>query len=229
MFYEKQNIFPSLDVCAEALAKNMAMDLLSLRKQVFIALSGGKTPRVILPKLASKVGIDWKRVTVILTDERWVPPSSLESNARVVQECFLSKGAKNCHFFGLWSKTKSREDVCTFTDINIKEAIQSLDIVYLGMGEDGHIASLFPARESHHFESSHSFCVLSTAKNSPKKRVSLSLSALLNARTIYLQFSGAKKYAVYLEALKTKPTSKLPVSLLLSSKHPDLNIYIAIK
>ena len=230
MGFVEPKFFCDEEECAKVLAKEMG-DLLrqrlSRRKRVYAAFSGGRTPRIVLPLLAAESDIDWGRVTVMLTDERWVSSNNVRSNERLVQKFFLDKGAKKVKFFGFWSRRKSREEICRNVGGILKKNIESLDLVYLGMGEDGHIASLFPCTSQSAFGSKDSYCVLGNSSTVPKNRISLSLSSLLKSRAIFLQLSGPTKRRVYEAALKAGPSPLLPVSLILWSRHPDLKIYIA--
>lgn len=217
--------FKTLNACADALADEIAAvlnDALKGRARASLALSGGNTPRHVLPHLAM-ASVDWARIDVTLTDERWVPPADTASNARLVDEAFLSRGAGAARFIGMWSKTETPQAGTQAADQRLAGAALPLDAVYLGMGVDGHVASLFPAASAARFVGA-GYCVAGRAPTSPQARISLSLDTILAARTIFLQIAGAEKNAVLDRARRIHPHPRLPVSLIVHAGHPDLRV-----
>ena len=158
-----------------------------------------------------------------LTDERRVPPGDAASNARLVDEAFLSMGAEAARFLSLWSGTESAKAGVRAANHRLADAALPLDAVYLGMGVDGHVASLFPGATSARFIAAGS-CVAGCAPVPPQARISLTLDTILAARTIFLQISGAEKIAVLERAWRVHPHPRLPVSLIVHAGHPDLRI-----
>lgn len=110
-------------------------------KQVMIGLAGGKTPTAIYTKLSTESVISWERVLCFLIDERYVPASSPDSNQKVVWETFLTHNASRAR--ALFPNTSLPLADCIDS---YNEQLRDLkpDIVIIGMGDDGHIASLFP-------------------------------------------------------------------------------------
>ena len=229
MYVIQKKTFANIDTCAEVLANDIAntirQSFLS-QKSIFMALSGGTTPKYVLPYLASTPNINWANVTITLTDERCVSVKDKRSNEHLMREKLLTQDITKAHFFGLWKDQSSLEKQLVKTNNLFKEVAQPLDIVYLGMGEDGHIASLFPNQFISAFKAPGSFFVSGVAPVQPKKRISLSIDTILNARCIFLQLGGPQKRATYERALAENPTPLLPVSLILSKKHPGLRVYL---
>src|SRR5207253_887994 len=91
----------------------------------------------------SRARIDWTRVAVTLSDERWVPASDPESNERMVRGHLLAGPASAARFQPLWSQDTTPEAAAAALEPAIS-ALAPFDMVLLGMGEDGHFASLFP-------------------------------------------------------------------------------------
>ncbi len=215
---------------ATALAENIAERLrqvLDFKTRAVLALSGGRSPQRVLPVLA-RAPMDWSAVDVTLSDERWVPPSDPASNAALIDRCFLQEGAARVNFIPLWTPNTPHAEGPTHADARLRSITMPLDIIYLGIGEDGHLASLFPADTAAAFTASHGFSVstLADVYQAPRERISLDLPTLLEAATIYLHFGGAAKAAVYETAVNmTTPSATLPLSLIVQSGHPDIRVF----
>ena len=215
---------------ATALAENIAerlQQVLYFKTRAVLALSGGRSPQRVLPVLA-RAPMDWSAVDVTLSDERWVPPSDPASNAAMIERCFLAEGAVNANFLRLWTPNTPHAEGPVHADARLRSVTMPPDIIYLGIGEDGHAASLFPADTAAAFTASNGFTLatLAAASQAPQKRISLDLPTLLGAATIYLHFGGKAKAAVYQQALKmTTPSAALPLSLIVQSGHPDIRVF----
>jgi len=210
--------FSDIDDCAAALAADLAQALnAATGPAASIALSGGRTPEKILPLLAGHA-VDWSRVAVTLTDERCVPANDPASNALLIRRYFLERGAAAASFHPLWPGNTR--------DPALADVPWPLTAVYLGMGADGHVASLFPAVDQAGFDGPGRL-VAGRAPTPPNARISLSLPSILKAKHIFLQLSGSEKIAVYERARLEPPTPMLPVSLVLAAAHPSFRVYIA--
>tara|TARA_R110000868_G_scaffold192027_2_gene436326 strand:+ start:651 stop:1352 length:702 start_codon:yes stop_codon:yes gene_type:complete len=222
--------FASADGAASALAADIAdrlRSLLSLKTRAVLALSGGRSPQAVLPQLAT-ARVDWSSVDVTLSDERWVPPSDTASNAAMIERCFLGKGAAAANFLPLWTANTEHADGPGQADARLGHVTMPPDIIYLGIGEDGHIASLFPTDADTPFTSSNGYTVatLAGAAQMPRPRISLDLPTILGAATLYLHFGGQVKASVYQAAMnKTPPSAALPLSLIVQSGHPDVRVF----
>ena len=127
--------------------KNIIEELLKEFKTISIALSGGNSPLPIYNRL-STYNLDWKRIKFFLVDERCVSTNSLENNFKNIQTVFLSKIPSEC--FAMVHEGKSFiEDAKNYEKLireHVKQENQfpKFDLIILGMGLDGHTASLFP-------------------------------------------------------------------------------------
>ncbi len=217
---------------AASLAAAQAIAALVMRRlegqyKASLVVAGGTTPRQCFAELAN-MDLDWQHVSVVLSDERWVPPDSDDSNEKLVREMLLKERAADADllpFYAEDSDPASRSD-------ELNQQIRNLPFPFacalLGMGEDGHFASLFPDAENLEdgldTESQH-LCVPVTTAASPHPRISLTLSALSRTDEIVLLVFGEKKLAV-LEAAK-HADSDLPVARLLLQKRAPVNVYWA--
>jgi len=222
--------FASANDAATALATDIAdrlQSLLKLKMRVVLALSGGRSPQAVLPKLAA-ARMDWSSVDVTPSDERWVSPSDPASNAAMIERCFLEKGAAAANFLPLWTADTDHADGPARANARLARVTMPPDVIYLGIGEDGHIASLFPVDTETGFTAANGYTVASLADPThvPRQRISLDLPTLLGASTIYVHFGGQAKAAVFAAALNKTPASAvLPLSLIVQSGHPDIRVF----
>lgn len=221
-----RRVFPNARRCASALAGALAdavRDTLDKKPRVTLALSGGRSPEAVLPLLAA-ADISWSRVDVTLVDDRRVPADDLQSNAGLVRRCFLDRGAARAAFFPLWSGGMDVDAALIDTGKRLAP-ILPVDIAYLGMGPDGHIASLFPADDIEKFERDGFAVISSEAPSAPHGRISLTLSELIKIPRLFLHVTGAAKIEALDRASLTPPAPTLPVSLLLDAR-PDVEVLI---
>ena len=155
-----------------------------------IVLAGGTTPERIYKMLAT-AQCDWQNWEIFLGDERCLPESSPERNSQMAMQTWLNDieiPAKNIHFI----PSELGADIAAK---NYAETIKSkmpFDLVLLGMGEDGHTASLFPGHSHNNEELVHA---VHNAPKPPSDRVSLSASSLSNSDQVLIIITGAGKQA----------------------------------
>ncbi|MGE0281892.1 MAG: 6-phosphogluconolactonase, partial [Rhizobiaceae bacterium] len=142
--------FASRDELAAGLAATVAGALSEAIEDsgtATLAVSGGSTPRKFFEALA-RIDIDWSNVTVLPVDERFVPETSDRSNARLIKEKLLQGPAAAARFVPLFAPNMDVGDAAREADDHVGRLGVPLDVVILGMGNDGHTASFFPdARE----------------------------------------------------------------------------------
>ncbi len=183
-----------------------------------LAVAGGRTPVDIFERL-SEMSLPWDRITVTLTDERFVPPDAPESNERLVHRHLLKDVAEVATFLPLWSRAATPEAAAERADAAIRD-LGRLSVVLLGMGEDGHFASLFPGAlnlaDGLDTESARACIAVPQGQGAAapdRPRLSLTLSALLNSDTVLLPMTGDAKRAVYEGA--AAGASDVPVAALI--------------
>lgn len=176
-----------------------------------IALSGGSTPRVWFDLLAEeyKNRLPWQELLLFWGDERCVPPGDVQSNYRMTRKHLLDKvPVEPSHVFRIRGENPPAEEAQRYSRV-LKEAlpeaggIPQLDLVILGMGDDGHTASIFP----HEMElwRSGSLCEVATHPESGQKRISLTGQIINNAKQVVFLVTGANK-ATPLAEIRKKTT-----------------------
>lgn len=226
MKIEERN-FETLEAAALALADDLAAVLreaISARGQALIAVSGGRTPQSVFERLR-QLAVDWSRVTITLTDERWVPLDNPNSNEKLVRSYLLQGSAAAAKYIPLFGGEKSPEAGQPACEARLKTLPLPFDAVYLGMGSDGHFASLFPGDDA--VDARDSFCVAVPASESRLPRMSLTAPAILNAGKIFLLFSGADKHAKYAEAKKAGSYKEIPLRVILSQTQTPVSVLTA--
>lgn len=191
-----------------------------------LALSGGRSPRPVLERL-SHAALDWSKVTVLLVDDRWVDPSSPDSNERLVREALLRNAAAAARFVPMKNGFADPYAGAAACEAAYAALPWPLDVVVLGMGEDGHTASLFPAaKELAHGLSTTERVLAVTPPVAPHQRMSLSASSILDSRVILLQLSGAAKLPVYEAALAGGPVEQYPIRVALCQDKVPVEVWI---
>lgn len=210
--------YPDRELMMMELADTLAGSLnaaLMTHDRVSLAVPGGTTPGPLFDTL-SAVDLDWSRVTVLLTDERWVPESSERSNARLVRERLLTGRAAAAEFFGYWRDDLPREAALAAASERLAPLLP-LSVLLLGMGSDLHTASLFPGadRLDAALAADAPPLMALEAPGAPEARVSFTAPVIEGALDTHLVITGSEKRAA-LEGLgKTPDPAKAPVALVL--------------
>jgi len=186
-----------------------------------LALSGGSTPRGLYEQLSHEP-INWAKVEVTLVDERFVPPDHEASNEKLVRETLLQNQAAAANFIGLKGTAKTPQGAAMIANKALS-ALRPFDAVVLGMGEDGHTASWFSGADELDGvldPQSSTLCAPLNAPQSPitganTSRLTLTLSALKEARLCVLALTGAGKKEAYEKALKPGPVNDMPIRAIL--------------
>lgn len=190
--------------------------------QAVLAVSGGRSPVPLFHALRD-ADLDWSRVLVTLVDERFVPTDHPDSNEKLVREHLLVGPASAAQFRGLVSDAHDLAGSVAAAN----RSYQPITVALLGMGEDGHTASLFPdAPElAAGLDPSHPYAYLSVIPPAAlHARISLSLSALLGAKQVLLAIAGEAKLSVY-QAASAAPSAALPISALIHQTQVPFDAY----
>ena len=214
---------------AETLAISIghALDLaIRVHGWAVLAVSGGRSPVPMFERLRYRP-VRWEAVTVTLVDERVVPPDDPASNGRLVRAHLLREAAASAAFVPLIADADEVADPERAV-ARLNQAYRQPDVIVLGMGEDGHTASLFPDApelQTALSDPKPGYLVTHPA-SAPHARVTLNLSALLAAERTFLAVTGEEKAKV-LDRARQGPTPALPVSIVLANQRRGLDIFRA--
>jgi len=202
-------------------------DAIAQRGVASIALSGGRSPRPVLEAL-SEAELDWDKVVVTLVDERWVAPDNADSNEKLVRDTLLKGAVGMARFVPMKMDATDAYAGQAAVEAAFADLPWPLDIVLLGMGDDGHTASLFPeGNELAEGLMSQALTIAATPPVAPHQRMSLTAHGILQSRHIFVQISGAGKKAVYERALAGGPVEDLPIRLALLQDAVPVEVWIA--
>lgn len=224
--------FDTPSALASALADRVAAELsvaIVERKQAVLAVSGGKTPELFFHYLA-KADIDWKNILVTLVDERFVPVTDERSNERLVRATLLQNFASKARFCGLYTPAITAELGAFSGASRINSLPRPFDVIVLGMGTDGHTASLFPGgdRLKQALDPESRALVLPIhARGLKEARLTLTLPVISEARFIALHIEGQQKLDVFERALQDGPITELPIRAVLKYTRHPIQVYWA--
>jgi len=185
--------------------------------RVTFAVPGGTTPGPVFDAL-TEVDLDWARVDVLPTDERWVPESSERSNARLLRERLLVGRAAKARLLPLYAPTLEPEQAVDALAATIAPALP-IDVLLLGMGADMHTASLFPGadRLREALDEHAPILMPMRAPGAPEPRVTLTAPVLQGAMTTHVLITGPEKRAALDEAVRLGMPAVAPVVAILAS------------
>ncbi|KTC68927.1 6-phosphogluconolactonase [Legionella birminghamensis] len=199
-------------------------EAIEARGAAYLAVSGGKTPAELYEVMGYK-DLNWKAVTIILIDERWDAEDKKDSNAWMLRSCLLKNKAAAARFISLHTNNPSIEEAVEEAEKQLA-AIPMFDAVLLGMGEDGHTASLFPgSRELEYALSNAAKDVIAlTPVHAPFQRITLTKPRLLRTRKLFLHLVGDSKLAVFQRALTDTDPLTMPIRAFLN--HPATRLQV---
>jgi 6-phosphogluconolactonase len=212
--------YADLETLSHELALQIAAALeqaIAARGAASLVVSGGRSP-VRLFEILRTQPFDWSRVCIALADERWVSPADAASNERLVREVLLQDRAAAARFIGLKNAAPTPDLGAVSAWETFARVPRPFDAVVLGMGDDGHTASLFPGSPnlpSALNPSAAAGCVGMWSPVAPQARLSLNLTALLDSRRIVVLINGPSKWHTYTTAYAPGPVEQMPVRAVL--------------
>ncbi|MEA2119216.1 6-phosphogluconolactonase [Halovibrio sp. HP20-50] len=200
---------------AEAVFQGLKEDL-NHQERVLLVVSGGSTPVPFFKALAGK-SLPWERVDVTLADERWVDEQSSDSNAKLVREHLIQGEAVVANFIPLTCSAATPEEGVDEVVKQAETLAWPASVVILGMGGDGHTASLFPdSPELTLALATEELLVAVRTPSQPQPRITFSADRLHQARRHILHITGDDKRAVLAKALNGDDVRKLPIRAFLT-------------
>ncbi len=209
--------YPDRDMLALDLADQLAGELaaaLGHQDRVLFAVPGGTTPGPVFDAL-SAVHLDWDRVDIVLTDERWVPETSPRSNTALLRQRLLKDQAASANLLALRADTATPEGSLTTLADALRPHLP-IDVLVLGMGTDMHTASLFPGadRLADALDPHAPELMAMRAPGAPEPRITLTAPVLRGAVSTHILIMGQDKRDA-LDHARTLTAIEAPVSAVL--------------
>ncbi|SEG16327.1 6-phosphogluconolactonase [Nitrosomonas ureae] len=220
----QRHAYPDIESLSQGFADFAATTLkntLARKPQATLVVPGGNTPRHYLPALA-KCQLPWDRITVTLSDERWVDVNDEQSNEHLVKKYLMAHLPPDTSFAGLKTQHENPFDAVDTIHQRLGQLPLPLSLTVLGLGENGHIASLFPGMNPDLLSTLH--CVAVAPPIAPSLRVSLSLAMLAKSEHIVLVVTGKNKRRL-LDQLSENPDLKLPIVWLLQRTPSPVTVF----
>jgi 6-phosphogluconolactonase len=229
-FSPQERKFRNVAALNQALAADIASALeegLANGRGASLVVAGGRTPAPVFEAL-SAIELDWEDVWVSLTDERWVDTHGDGSNEHLLRQHLLRNEAARATLVGLKNKFPDPASGAAAAWSAVAEMPRPFDFVLLGMGDDGHMASLFP--NSPGLERGLDLhqppgCLAAVGPAEPRARLSLNLRALVDARRIAVLIVGASKWETYQRARQPGPVTQMPVRALSLQQNVPVTVY----
>ena len=222
--------YDSLDELADAVAGDVGFIIesaIDARGASLIAVPGGSTGPAVFPVLAAHK-LPWKKVTVIPTDDRLVPMADERSNVRAIGKAFIPAGAR---VIPIATEIEDYKLAGNSADARLQDLPWPPDLVWLGMGTDGHTASIFTGPDLQDAldapKARRAVGVLPDPMpdDAPVPRVTLTRASILSARTVLIAITGTEKRAILEEAIADGQSSKLPIGRVLAEAEQPIDIH----
>ncbi|WP_416305091.1 6-phosphogluconolactonase [Neptunicella sp. SCSIO 80796] len=223
----KQSLYASTEQLNQQFSQRIVALLeegIASKGRASLLVSGGRTPLGLFAALSTSE-LDWSKVDISLADERWVDASDDASNEKMVTENLLQNNAAKANFVSLKTNQTDAADAVREISSRLDSMSKPFDVLILGMGEDGHTASLFPCSaqiaEGLDMDSNQQVIAV-TPGTAPHQRMSLTLPALLTSQNIFLHLTGDSKMQVLQQALDGDDELAMPIRAVLNRADVEL-------
>ena len=224
LFKKFPNSTDNAQALAQAVANNLR-DTLTQQERATLAVSGGKSPISFFQAL-NQMDLDWSRVNITLVDERVVPTQHADSNTSLVRQYLIKNQLSQAKWLPLISDDADEDELKNISQ-SVEFALQNYtqpDVLVLGMGGDGHTASIFPKAP----QFADAICVNypqpllhTTPVTAPYERISMTLTAIAHTPHVYLAIAGADKFAIYQQAEQGE-NPNFPISYVLNKVNTNV-------
>lgn len=225
LFQDQETLVAELaERITRALQKNIAS-----HGWASLAVSGGSTPKPLFTELSHQ-DIFWQNVVITLVDERWVDPADSASNEQLVRQYLLQDQAAAATFIGLKNVFPTAVEGQAQCTQDLRKVPRPFTVLILGMGNDGHTASLFPGSAqlvAATDMNSGTMCMATTPAEAPHERMTLTLPTLLDADEIILHIHGLEKKSVLTKAQEEGLAEDMPIRFILRQQKTPVAVYWA--
>lgn len=227
-----EKFFDTKEALTAELSASLEQSLLSGIEQdgrAVLMVSGGSSPAPAYKHL-STLELDWKNIDIAMVDERWVDVDHEKSNEAFIKSTLLQNHAAGANFITMKNAAATAEQGSEECEKAFQQLKKSFDVTILGMGPDGHTASLFPHAQGldHGLTTSQRVCAINAIESdvtgSITERMTLTLSAIAQSKVVKLLISGEEKLAVYKAAKAGGEVNDMPLRAVLN--HPTINIEV---
>jgi 6-phosphogluconolactonase len=222
--------YDSVEEMAQAVAGDVGFIIesaLDARDAALIAVPGGNTPVPVFEQLTER-SLSWRKVTVIPTDDRLVAVDNDLSNARLLARAFMPSGARVVPIATVNDDYRAAGNAA---DARLQDLPWPPDLAWLGMGKDGHTASIFAgpdlqdALDAPKARRAVGVMPDPLPPEAPVARVTLTRAAILSARTIIITITGQEKRDLLEQAIEDGQSSKLPIGRVLAEAEQPIDIH----
>lgn len=230
-----EKFFNSKDELTAALALDIQQRIVAGIKddnRAVICVSGGSSPKPAYEHL-SRLPLAWDKVDVVMVDERWVELSHDKSNETFIKQTLLQNEAAKANFLPMKNAHSSAFEGQAECESSFQALKQPFDITILGMGPDGHTASLFPHAQGleNALSTNNLVCAIEAIKSDVTgditQRMSLSLHGIKQSKVIKLLISGEEKLEVYKQAKLGGKVEDMPLRAVLNQTDIEVQVYWA--
>ncbi len=212
--------------------KKICDEVISKKGKINIAISGGNTPKLLFEVLAEnyKNKIDWMNVNFYWVDERCVPPADPESNFGMTHKNLFSKvKIPEDNVYRILGENDPKDEAVRYSEVlknnlEIKNNFPEFDLMLLGIGDDGHTASIFPDQMK--LLNSQDVCAVATHPSSGQKRITLTGRVINNSKRVYFLVTGKSKSEVVKDILEKKNDYLKYPAAHIKPTDGDLNWYL---
>lgn len=210
MIKDRIHIYKDTPALCEGVTHFLQSHIFTRKKSINLCLSGGNTPKALFDHWsnARKNDIPWSRITLFWGDERCVPPDSESSNYGMTQKHLLDKVPVPVeNIFRIRGENNPEEEATRYSrllaeKLPSKNQYPAFDLVLLGMGEDGHTASLFPGQSTQRNNAPN--CIVTVHPESGMKRISITENIINNAGTVIFLVTGRNKAPIVEEVIRNR-------------------------